>query len=415
MTKFYKVQNSTIMYLNTSFNCVKSNSLIITRISGGSNYSSVPTLTITPAANETTGTGVNASVSLNNGSVVLNFISGGSNYQYVPTLSLTGGGSPGTITGYSALVGGSGYALPPTLGVSAASGSNFVVYTTLTATTLSSTFTITNGGTGYAVNDVLNFDYTGTGGGSNVTAKVGTVSGGVITSITLTSAGGGFTLKAPTVSSITSSGGSGAVIACALTPTSVGSLVITNGGLNYTTTPTFTFTPVSGGTGASATATINLGTAANITIGFNKTYSYTWNGIPPLCINDLARLSAINIISTNFNTTTPYTYRISGLQYDSRDSFFSDYGQPILSMAQNVNVCSYGSLGGNSFAIILTPQTINSITITVDDDITVKGSGQAYNINFVIALQIEEYDPNITEIGDPYAEAFSRLKNGYGN
>jgi hypothetical protein len=86
---------------------------------------------------------------------------------------------------------------------------------------------------------------------------------------------------------------------------------------------------------------------------------------------------------------------------------------PILSMAKNVNVCSYGSLGGNSFAIILTPQTINSITITVDDDITVKNSGQAFNINFVIALQIEEYDPQMTQIGDVYAESFSRLKNGY--
>ena len=106
-------------------------------------------------------------------------------------------------------------------------------------------------------------------------------------------------------------------------------------------------------------------------------------------MNDLARLSAINIIATNFNTATPYTYRILGLQYDSRDSFFSDYGQPILNMAQNVNVCSYGSLGGGQFCIILTPQTINSTTISVDDDITVKGSGQAATVNFVIATEIE--------------------------
>jgi len=401
------------MYLNTSFNCIKSNSITITKATGGSGYTGDPKIVITNAAGDV-GYGASATAVATSGAVSsVTMSNNGVNYQSFPTITTTGGGNPGVITNYSALVGGSGYALPPTLSVSATSGSNFAGYTTLSSTAVSTTFTITNGGTGYVVGDTLNFNYTGTGGGSNVVATVGSVSSGVITGITLTNAGGGFTLKPPTISSITSSAGTGAVITCALVATSVGSIVITNGGSNYNNTPTFVFTAVSGGTGASATATINLGVMATFTVAFNKTYSYTWNGIPPIIINDLARLSAINIISTNFNTTTPYTYRINGLQYDSRDSYFSDYGMPILSMAQNVNVCSYGSLGGNSFAIILTPQTINSITITVDDDITVKNSGQASNINFVIALQIEEYDPQMTQIGDVYAESFSRLKNGY--
>jgi hypothetical protein len=115
-------------------------------------------------------------------------------------------------------------------------------------------------------------------------------------------------------------------------------------------------------------------------------------------------------VASNFNTTTIYTYIILGLQYTNRDTFFSDYGQPILSMAQNVNVCSYGSLGNS---IILTPQTINSITISVDDDITTKGSGQSANINFVIALEIEEFDPTTTEINNPYGESISRIKPQY--
>ena len=58
-------------------------------------------------------------------------------------------------------------------------------------------------------------------------------------------------------------------------------------------------------------------------------------------------------------------------------------------------------------------QTISSISISVDDDITVKGSGQASSINFVIALQIEEYDPNFTEVGDVYSESASRIKLNY--
>ena len=416
MPKYYKIQNSSLMYLNSSFNCVKSNSITITKTSGGSGYTSASSNVVVTSALNDNGTAASATTTTSAGAIAtVTMVTGGYGYNILPTISISGGGSPGVITGYTALSGGSAYALPPTItATNAGNGSNFAGYTTLTSTTVSSTFTITSGGTGYAVNDALNFSYTGTGGGSGVVAKVASVSSGVITGITLTNAGTGFTLKPPTISSITSSAGSGAVITCSLVATSVGTIVITNGGMNYNTTvPTLVFTAVSGGSGASATATINLGTAAILTASFNKTYSYTWNGIPPVIVNDLARLSAINIIATGFNTSTPYTYRILGVQYDSRDSFFSDYGQPILSMAQNVNVCSYGSLGGDQFCIILTPQTINSITITVDDDITTKGSGQAASINFVIAIEIEEYDPTVTEIGDVYQEAHSRIKNGY--
>ena len=416
MPKYYKLQNSTLMYLNSSFNCVKSNSITITKTSGGSGYTSASSNVVITAASNDFGTAASATTTTSAGAIAtVTMVNGGYGYNILPTVSISGGGSPGVITAYTSLVGGSGYALPPTItATNAGNGSNFAGYTTLAATTVSSTFTITSGGTGYAVNDVLNFNYTGTGGGSGVVAKVSTVSSGVITAITLTNAGSGFTLKPPTISSITSTAGSGAVITCSLVGAAVGSIVITNGGMNYNTTvPTLVFTAVSGGTGASATPTINLGVAAVLTATFNKTYSYTWNGIPPVVVNDLARLSAINIIATGFNTSTPYTYRILGVQYDSRDSFFSDYGQPILSMAQNVNVCSYGSLGGDQFCIILTPQTINSITITVDDDITTKGNGQAASINFVIAIEIEEYDPTVTEIGDVYAESHSRIKNGY--
>jgi hypothetical protein len=247
MSKHYKFQNSTIMYLNSSFNCIKSNSINLTTKTAGTGYTSAPTIKITPVAND---------------------------------------------NGYGA-----------------------------TATC--------------------------------------TVSGGLITAVT-----------------------------------------VTNNGKEYNSLPTVT---ISGGGGT--------GGAFNVL--FLKTFSYTWNGIPPVIINDLARLSTINIMATGFVTSTPYTFRISGVQYDSRDSFFSDYGLPILSMAQNINICSHGSLGSDLFSIILTPQTINSITITVDDDITKKDIGQLAAINFVIAIEIQEFDPTMTEIGDVYAESASRIKNGY--
>ena len=81
---------------------------------------------------------------------------------------------------------------------------------------------------------------------AGVVSSFATISGsGVITGITLTIAGTGFTLKPPAISSITSTADLGAVITCALVATSVGSIIITNGGKNYNSTPTYVFTPVS--------------------------------------------------------------------------------------------------------------------------------------------------------------------------
>ena len=218
--------------------------------------------------------------------------------------------------------------------------------------------------------------------------------------LTIKTAGSGYT-SAPTITITPATGdaGYGAVATCTVSGGVINTVTMVNNGTNYNKLPTIT---VSGGGG----------TGGAFNVAFVKSYLYTWN-IPDIVINDLAKISAINIISTNFNTSTPYTFRIVGLQYDTRDSYFSDFGNPILSMAQNVNVCSYGSLGGNSFAIILTPQTVRQIQISVDDDITTLNSGMNASINFVIALEIEEYDPFYTEVGDVYGEASSRLKSNF--
>jgi hypothetical protein len=334
-------------------------------------------------------------------------VNNGSGFNTLPTFKTVGGGDPGTITGFSALSGGSGYIQAPTIAASGGGGSNFSAIVTIGNVGVSSTFTITTAGSNYVVGDKLVF--TGAAGaGSGALASVSTIgANGTITGITLSSGGGGYT-AVPSVS-VSSTTGTGASITCSIVGASVTGITILNGGSGYTSAPSFVFTAVSGGSGASATPTCKPGVPATFTASFTRTFTYTWN-VPDITINDLAKLSAINIIAKGFSNTTPYTYRSLGLQYDSRDSYFSDYGNPILSMAQNTNVCSYGSLGGNSFCIILTPQTIRQIQISVDDDIVNKGSGQAATINFVIALEIEEYDPVLTQVGDPFAESASKIK-----
>ena len=405
--KYYKPNNSTLLYLNSSFNCIKSSSITLTKVLGGTGYTSVPTIVITPAAGDL-GYGASATITMATGILgTLTTVSTGKGYNALPTVSLSGGGNPGSITGFSALVGGSGYILPPNLTVTGGGGTGFIGSTTIGDVTISSTFTITTAGTNYVVGDKIVF--TG-GGGSGAVATVSTVSSGGITAISLTNAGTDYT-SVPTIS-VTSTAGTGAVITCALVGASVTGITITDGGKNYATAPTFVFTPVSGGTGASATPTLTLGTTATFTVAFTRTFTYTWN-IPDIVINDLGKLSVVNINSTGYTAATPYTFRIVGLQYDSRNSFFSDYGNPIISIAQQTNLCTLGSIGNTIYNITLSPQTIRQIQVSIDDSITAKDTGIIATLNFILAIKIEEFDPVLTQIGDPYTESASRLKLQY--
>ena len=98
-----------------------------------------------------------------------------------------------------------------------------------------------------------------------------------------------------------------------------------------------------------------------------------------------------------------------GLRIDSRNCYYSDYGDPIISMVQNTNIANNDGLGGESI-VVLSPQTIRQIQISVNDSLTTLNNGISPNINFIIALKIEEFDPSYTEIGDVYGESASRIK-----
>ena len=38
MSRYYKPNNSTVLYLNSSFNCIKSSSITVTKATGGTGY-----------------------------------------------------------------------------------------------------------------------------------------------------------------------------------------------------------------------------------------------------------------------------------------------------------------------------------------------------------------------------------------
>ncbi len=79
-------------------------------------------------------------------------------------------------------------------------------------------------------------------------------------------------------------------------------------------------------------------------------------------------------------------------------------------MAQQTNMINYGSVSENKYSLTLSPQTIRQISINVDDSITAKDVGILAAINFVIEIEVDEFDPTLTQVGDPYAESASKIK-----
>ncbi len=75
--------------------------------------------------------------------------------------------------------------------------------------------------------------------------------------------------------SISSTNGAGAIISCSWVGASEIGISIRNGGSGFTSAPSFVSTPVKGGSGASATPTVNVGVPAILifTASFARIYT----------------------------------------------------------------------------------------------------------------------------------------------
>jgi len=330
--------------IETNINDVSAGTTFITGttlISGGGGYTEAPIVKVPELnyygndgiqSNLATITSVLTPTGLNSNNYTI--LSRGSNYanndQFVLGNSVAGGSngdvkavvSNGLITGYSAFSGGSSYVNAPTISATGG-GSGFTAVSFLTPTTISATFTITNGGTKYNTGDILNFDNTDTGcipgtiaymNGEipvycvSASATAVCNASGVITSINLINAGIGYTKKAPIISSITKVGGSvgtGYDITCALVATSVASIQILTSGTGYSTSPTIVFTPIGAGTGASASPTITNGAITSLT--FTNVGSYTLKAPLITSITSASGAGAsivLNLLPTNVASLT---------------------------------------------------------------------------------------------------------------
>jgi hypothetical protein len=85
MSRYYKPNNSTILYSNSSFNCIKSNSITITKVAGGSGYTSAPSIVVIPAAGDL-GVNASATTTITSGAVAtVAMTNNGTGYNSLPS------------------------------------------------------------------------------------------------------------------------------------------------------------------------------------------------------------------------------------------------------------------------------------------------------------------------------------------
>lgn len=268
----------------------------VTRPTGGSGYTSVPTVTIAAPVSGTTATAtaVMPATSL----TTLTKTASGSGYTGTPTATFSYGNAAAqvrlvatTVASIAVVNGGTGYGTP-TVTVSSGGGTG----ATATATVVGGVVTainVTAPGSGFTFTPTVAI----TGGGGSGATATATLTASTVNLVQFTSVGSNYSLVtgAPTVT-ISGGGGSGATATVALTGVSVTSYTVTNAGTGYTTTPTAT---VTGGGGSGATATVVMTVSCCVQFTIAGTYSVTVT--PPAGVDLAAR--TVSVVATCANTT----------------------------------------------------------------------------------------------------------------
>lgn len=133
--------------------------------------------------------------------------------------------------------------------------------------------------------------------------------------------------------------------------------------------------------------------ADKLSIG-TRTSEYRWN-IPDINLNDYGKLSLINRQFSIFSTAwdSPIVTRI--MNVGSKDTIDTSKGA-----GEILDVSYWNSELIENPPIVLQPQTINSITLSVNDDWTLPNSGCETDNRFLIVLKLTEKDRDNVYFGD---------------
>lgn len=291
-------------------------SAVITN-NGGNTYTAAPPVTISTQGSGASSGTVSVKV------VAAQLTSGGANYRVGDTLLISGGiatenawirvatvDNNGCILSYVLEEGGS-YTSLPGLVANPVNGGNGTLAGFNLLMGLES-IVVTSGGSGYIVPPIVTVSDPANGG---TTAQVmAVITSGSITKFLINSAGFNYTA----IPTVTISNGSGATGTSYLTPTTLGSITVTSGGVGYTSA-TVTITGGGASSNATATAVINSGSIVSI----NITYSGTgYTSSPSITI------SGDGTGATASPTLTPTS--VAGISIDNPGSGYNT--QPIISM-----------------------------------------------------------------------------------
>ena len=285
-----------------------------------------------------------------------------------------GSGQP-TVNGIWVTAQGTGYTSNPTITISApttlyggtaTANANLGVY---------GTPTISNGGTGYAVNNVLTM--VGTANAvSNATFTVTSVSGGVITGITVTTPGVYFSSNTTSPVTVTGGTGTGAQLTVNY---GVNTPTITYVGTGYVEQPAVTIT---GGGGTGATAYAQVGSTQPI---IKSAYGYFNDGLSfQTASGEVLRLGAT---TSNVATSNYFSMRAGGT---NNGPYFSVLGADpnvfmnLTTKGSGQFIFSTGS--GQQFRILDTASPVNQLTVV----------GSATGSNPVISVTGADANAGIT-------------------
>jgi hypothetical protein len=121
---------------------------------------------------------------------------------------------------------------------------------------------------------------------------------------------------------------------------------------------------------------------------------FSWD-IPEVCLNDWGEVQVSSIASTGASATAIYTIRMKNVS--CKDVWEPKPSWPVLCCSLWNNSFS---MFRDDFGIVLSPQNLNNITISISDDTTNRNNGITSTIKFVICVVISEFEPEMVEYNE---------------
>jgi hypothetical protein len=274
----------------------------------------------------------------------------------------------GTVTAITRTAAGTGYTSVPTVNITApttAGGVQAVI--TIPSIVLASP-SLSAGGTGYTVNDVLTL----VGGTFTIAATltVTAVSGGVITAVSITN-NGVYTVAPSIPASVTGGTGTGATFNASFGINS--NFSIGTAGSGYVEQPTVTFSG-GGGSGAAAYATVGSGTTVK-TIGSTLSFSTPSSEVLRIFDNSPSAQNYLQLESSGSGSI----FRTAGASANPTFGFVNKG-------TGNFYFSTSNSVGNLQFNIAHTASAVNYVQVT----------GAATGASPTISVQGSDSNPNIT-------------------